>query len=208
MGRSRSGRHPQEARSPQRLRAWIRIPRALCSSRDPRGPTATLAPRTGPPRPPLSNSRRAPDRGLWLAAGPPASYHSLTPPWGSHSQVRPTEQGQFNRAHDEEQLELQGRFCRQRRPRTHLWHVADALRGIDSGQILARRALTHGHQEIRPLLLPLGLVRRTARRHGCQPVQGLRPVHAVHQVHHRQVREQQRLRPAGHDPARARASRT
>jgi hypothetical protein len=58
----------------------------------------------------------------------------------------------------------------------------------------------HGHQEIRPLLLDLGLVRRAARRHGCQPVQGLRPVHAVHQVHHRQVRQQHRLRPAGHHP--------
>jgi type I restriction enzyme M protein len=32
-------------------------------------------------------------------------------------------------------------------------------------------------------------LRRAARRHGCQPVQGLRPVHAVHQVHQRQVRD-------------------
>ncbi len=41
----------------------------------------------------------------------------------------------------------------------------------------------HGRQEIRSLLLPLGLVRRAARGHGCEPVQGLRPVHAVHQIH-------------------------
>jgi hypothetical protein len=46
----------------------------------------------------------------------------------------------------------------------------------------------HGHQEIRTLLLPLVQLRRTARRHGCQPVQGLRPRPALHQVRQRQVR--------------------
>ena len=66
----------------------------------------------------------------------------------------------------------------------------------------------HGHQEIRPLLLPLGLLRRAARRYGCQPVQGLRPVHAVHQVHLRQIRRLATTSPRPSSSQRARASRT
>lgn len=49
----------------------------------------------------------------------------------------------------------------------------------------------------------MGLLRRPARRHGCQPVQGLRPVHAVHQVRERQVREQQRFRAGGGHSSRS-----
>jgi hypothetical protein len=52
---------------------------------------------------------------------------------------------------------------------------------------LNNEAIYYGF-EIRTLLLPLGQLRRTARRHGRQPVQGLRPGPAVHQVHQRQVR--------------------
>ena len=51
-----------------------------------------------------------------------------------------------------------------------------------------RESFPHGPQEIRTLLLPLAKLRRTARRHGCQPVQGLRPGAAVREVRQRQVR--------------------
>src|SRR5207247_2222950 len=40
--------------------------------------------------------------------------------------------------------------------------------------------LANGPEEVRTLWLPLVQLRRAPRRHGCQPVQGLRPRPAVH----------------------------
>ena len=60
-----------------------------------------------------------------------------------------------------------------------------------------------GPQEIRTLFIPLVKLRRAARRHGRQPVQGLRPGPAVHQVCQRQVRGPCPTRPS---PSRQGAS--
>lgn len=75
------------------------------------------------------------------------------------------------------------------------------IHGAHSQNNRTRTTATHGHQEVRPLFQALGLVRRTARGHGCQPVQGLRAGDAVHQIHQRQIRRPA-LRPDP-DPAGA-----
>ena len=49
------------------------------------------------------------------------------------------------------------------------------------------RVVKDGPQEVRTLLLAMVQLRRTARRHGCQPIQGLRPRPAVHQIRQRQI---------------------
>ena len=56
-----------------------------------------------------------------------------------------------------------------------------------SPQLTSQDDVRHGSQEIRTLLLTLVQLRPTPRRHGCQPIQGLRPRPAIHQVRERQV---------------------
>ena len=78
--------------------------------------------------------------------------------------------------------------------------------GLIRWPLCTMNQITDAHQEIRTLLLPLVELRRTARRHGCQPIQGLRPRPAVHQIRQRQIR---RTCPTRRSPSpRAPASRT